>query len=162
MAAAKPIPDGFTAITPHLVVDGAAKAIDFYKKAFGAEEVCRMDGPGGALMHAEVSIGGNRVMLCDDMGPQWGQPKRSPAALGGCTSTVHMYVKDCDKAMQRAIDAGAEVVFPAMDTFWGDRFGKVKDPFGHEWSIATHIKDMTPEEMAAAGEEWMKNCGKQD
>lgn len=155
MTKVNPIPQGFHTITPHLIIDGAAKAIDFYKKAFGAEEICRMPGPGGGLMHAEIQIGTSKLMLADEA-PQWGclGPKgHSPVCL-------HVYVPDCDAAMKRAADAGATVVMPASDVFWGDRYGKLKDPFGHEWSIATHVKDLSPEEMEAAMAEAMKQmCG---
>jgi len=162
MATVRPIPEGFRRITPHLVVDGAAKAIDFYKKAFGAIEVRRAPAPDGKkLMHAELRIGDSVIMLADDF-PEWGCPARNPNALGGSAVTIHQFVEDTDAAMQRAVAAGATVTMPAADMFWGDRYGTIKDPFGHEWSFGTHIKDMTPKEMEAAAKEFFANgagCG---
>lgn len=138
-------------LVPHLVVDGAAKALEFYAKAFGAEETCRMPSPDGRLMHAEMMIGDQTIFLCDDFPEYCGGKSRTPTALGGSTVTIHRYVKDCDAAIAKAEKAGATVLMPAEDMFWGDRCGSVTDPFGHTWSFATHIKDMTPEEMAEAG-----------
>ena len=149
---ADPIPQGHEGIIPHLVVDDASKAIDFYKKAFGAEEICRMPSPDGQkLMHAEIKIGDHIVYVCDDFPEFSGGTSRTPKTLGASPVTIHMYVKDCDAAMAKAQKAGAVLSMPATDMFWGDRYGKVTDPFGHEWSLATHIKDMTAEEMAEAG-----------
>ncbi len=146
-----PIPEGCEGVIPHLVVQGAADAIDFYKKAFGAEELCRMTSPDGAMvMHAEMQVGGAKFYLCDDFGECMNMKARHPKALGGSTVTMHQYVRDCDAAIAKAEKAGATVSMPAMDAFWGDRYGKVTDPFGHEWAFATHIKDMTPEEMEKA------------
>ncbi|MBX3352546.1 MAG: VOC family protein [Phycisphaeraceae bacterium] len=138
-------------LVPHLVVDGAAKALEFYAKAFGAEETCRMPSPDGRLMHAEMTIGDQTIFLCDDFPEYCGGKSRTPTALGGSTVTIHRYVKDCDAAIAKAEKAGATVLMPAEDMFWGDRYGSVTDPFGHTWSFATHIKDMTPDEMAEAG-----------
>ncbi|RIK62398.1 MAG: glyoxalase [Planctomycetota bacterium] len=143
--AAKPIPDGFHTVTPHIVCQNAAAAIDFYKKAFGAEEVCRMPNPGGGLMHAEVAIGNSRVMLVDEM-PQMGC--KSPKTLGGSPVTIHLYVNDADKVFNQAVSAGATPIMPVQDMFWGDRYGLVADPFGHQWSIATHKEDLTPQQMS--------------
>jgi PhnB protein len=151
-AAVKPIPEGMHSVTPHLVCAGAADAIEFYKKAFGAIEGGRMPGPDGKLMHAQIKIGDSHVMLVDEF-PDWGSV--GPKALGGTPVTLHLYVPDADAVFQKAIDAGATVKMPIADMFWGDRYGVVTDPFGHSWSIATHIKDMTPEEMAAAGKQAM-------
>lgn len=146
-----PIPAGQDGLIPHLVCDPCADAIEFYKKAFGAEEVCRMPAPGGdKLMHAQVKINGRHVFLCDDFPEYCGGQSRSPKSLGASPVTIHQYVKDCDAAIKRAADAGATVVMPATDMFWGDRYGVITDPFGHSWSLATHIKDLTPEEMAEA------------
>lgn len=146
-----PIPEGFHTVTPHLVIDGAARAIDFYARAFGAEEVLRMPAPDGQrLMHAEIRIGDSRIMLADDFPEFCGGVSRHPGTLGGSPVTVHLYVKDVDATMARAEKAGATVTMPATDMFWGDRYGKVLDPFGHDWSIATHVADPTPEEMEAA------------
>lgn len=149
-----PIPEGFTTVTPHIVVRGAAKAIEFYRAAFGAEELCRMPGPDGSIMHAELRIGNARVMLCDE----FPEVARSPQSIGGSPVTLHLYVADVDAAAARAVKAGATVTMPIADQFWGDRYGKLRDPFGHSWSVATHIKDPTPEEMQAAMAEAF--CGK--
>ena len=154
----KPIPEGFHSITPHMVIRDASKAIEFYKKAFGAEEIMRMPGPGGqGVMHAELKIGNSIVMMCDEM-PGMGNSK-SPESLNGTCVGLHIYVEDVDKAFQRAIDAGATVAMPVMDTFWGDRYGKLTDPFGHGWSIATHKQDLTPDEIDKGAEEFFKNMG---
>ncbi len=151
-AAVKPIPEGMHSVTPHLVCAGAADAIEFYKKAFGAVEGGRMPGPGGKLMHAQIMIGDSHVMLADEF-PDWGSV--GPKALGGTPVTIHLYVPNADEVFQRALDAGATVKMPIADAFWGDRYGILTDPFGHSWSVATHMKDMTPEQMAAAGKEAM-------
>jgi len=138
------VPEGYHTITPHLVVRNAADAIAFYRKAFGAEELARMPGPDGkSIMHAELQIGNSRVFLCDEF-PDWGA--RSPLALGGSAVTIHLYVEDCDAAFQRAVNAGAQVTMPLQDQFWGDRYGKLQDPFGHHWSVGSHIEDVSPAE----------------
>ena len=142
----KPVPDGMRTITPHLVCDGAAQAIDFYVKAFGAVELSRLPGPGGKLMHAMVRIGDSMLMLVDEF-PEMGA--KGPKALDGSPVTIHLYVEDVDAAFARAVAAGATVRMPLADMFWGDRYGQVQDPFGHLWSMATHQRDMTPEQMAA-------------
>jgi uncharacterized glyoxalase superfamily protein PhnB len=141
------IPEGMHTITPHLTCAGAAAAIEFYKKAFGAIEGGRMPGPGGKLMHAQIKIGDSTVMLVDEF-PEWGG--KGPNTLNGTAVTIHMYVPDADAVFKRAVEAGATVKMEMADTFWGDRYGVLVDPFGHMWSIATHIKDMTPEQMAQA------------
>lgn len=149
MSKVQPIPAGCHTLAPHLVVRGAANAIEFYKKAFGAEELRRMPAPqGGLLMHAELKIGDSRIMLCDEfpMPGTW----RSPQSLGGTTVTVHLFTADADATFERAVKAGATVKMPLTDMFWGDRYGRLADPFGHEWSIATHIKDLSADEVAAA------------
>ncbi|WP_426177069.1 VOC family protein [Massilia sp. TWR1-2-2] len=151
-AAVKPIPEGMHSVTPHLVCAGAADAIEFYKKAFGAVEGGRMPGPGGKVMHAQIMIGDSHVMLADDF-PDYGSV--GPKALGGTPVTLHLYVPNADEVFQRALDAGATVKMPICDAFWGDRYGILTDPFGHSWSVATHMKDMTPEEMEAAGKQAM-------
>jgi len=143
----KAIPEGMPTLTPHLVCAGAAEAIEFYRHAFGAVEAVRMPGPDGKLMHAMVRIGGSPLMLVDAM-PQWGL--LGPDALKGSPVTIHMYVEDVDATIERAVAAGAKVVMPAADQFWGDRYGKIADPFGHQWSIATHVRDMSPDEMRDA------------
>ncbi len=142
--AAKPIPDGMHALTPHIVCAGAAEAIDFYRKAFGATELTRLEGPGGKLMHAAVRIGDSVLMLMDEF-PEWGT--LGPKALKGTPVTLHLYVQDADAEMARAVAAGATVTMPIADMFWGDRYGQVEDPFGHRWSIATHTRDLSPEEI---------------
>lgn len=151
----QPIPEGHEGLIPHLVCDPCAEAIEFYKKAFGAEEATRMPGPDGErIMHAAILIDGRQLFLNDDfpeMSPD-GKPS-SPQALGGTPVTIHRYVEDVDAVAARAIEAGATVVMPVQDCFWGDRYGILKDPFGHNWAVATHISDPTPEEMAAAMQE---------
>ena len=144
----KSIPAEHQALIPHLVCTGAADAIAFYKKAFGAKEISRMPAPDGKrVMHAEIRIDGKSLFLCDDFPEYCGGKSESPKALGGTPVTIHRYVADCDAAMQRAVDAGATVKMPAMDMFWGDRYGVVVDPFGHTWSLATHQRDLTPEQI---------------
>jgi uncharacterized glyoxalase superfamily protein PhnB len=151
MPKVQPVPQGFHTLTPHLVVEGAAKAIEFYQKAFGAKEVARMPAPDGKrLMHADIMIGDSHVMLGDDFPEMCGGVSRAPRTLGGSPVTIHLYVTDVDKVMQQAIAAGAKETMPASDMFWGDRYGKVEDPFGHDWSIATHMADLTLEEMMKA------------
>ena len=150
---AKKIPAGSEGLIPHLVCDPCADAIEFYKKAFGAEEVSRMPAPdGNRLMHAEIRIAGRPLFLADDFPEYCGGKAMSPQALGGTPVTVHRYVEDCDAAILRAQKAGATVKMPAADMFWGDRYGVVVDPFGHVWSFATHIHDLTPEQMAKGAE----------
>jgi uncharacterized glyoxalase superfamily protein PhnB len=145
-------PEGYRSVTPAIIVRGAADAIDFYKRAFGAEETTRMVGPDGKVMHAEIRIGDSMVMLGDE-NPEWGQ--LSPLSTNGISSSLHLYVDDVDSAFDRALREGAKVRAPLEDAFWGDRYGKVIDPYGHEWGLATHIKDMSPEEMQHAAQEWM-------
>ena len=147
MARAKPIPQDMHVVTPHLVCAGAAEAIEFYKKAFGAKDEGRLAGPDGKLMHALIRIGGDAIMLVDEM-PEWGA--LGPKALKGSPVTLHLYVEDVDAVVKRAVEAGAKVTMPVGDQFWGDRYGKLEDPFGHQWSVATHIRDVTPQEMEQA------------
>ena len=144
--AVKAIPEGMHTVTPHIVCKGAADAIDFYKKAFGAEELSRMNGPGGGLMHASIRIGNSVIMMADE-NLAWNS--RGPNTLGGTPVTLHLYVEDCDASFARAVDAGANGRMPPADMFWGDRYGQVVDPFGHVWSLATHQRDLTPEQMMA-------------
>jgi PhnB protein len=141
----KPVPDGYHTVTPYLAVDDAAAAIDFYKTAFGATERVRMEAPGGKVGHAELEIGDSLVMLSDPF-PQG--TTSAPSELGGTSASVFLYVEDVDAIVQQAVDAGATVTMEVADQFWGDRFGAVKDPFGHVWSVATHVEDVPPEEMA--------------
>jgi PhnB protein len=145
---AQPIPKGYQTVTPHLVVRDAARAIEFYKKAFGATEVSVMEMPGGKIGHAELKIGDSRIMLAEE----FPGGTRSPESLGGTTVNLHLYFKDVDSAFQQAVAAGAKVDMPPTDMFWGDRYGKLTDPFGHSWGLATHIKDVTPEEMQKGAE----------
>lgn len=141
------IPEGMHTITPHLVCDGAAAAIDFYQKAFGAVEHGRLAGPNGKLMHAMLRIGDSALMLVDQF-PEWGS--MGPAALKGTPVTLHLYVPDVDAAFAQAVAAGATVKMAVADMFWGDRYGMVTDPFGHQWSLATHQRDVSPEDMQRA------------
>jgi PhnB protein len=143
----RPIPKNFRTVTPHLTVEGAADAIKFYKKAFGAKELSRMASPDGRLMHAMIMIG-NSVVMLNDAYPEWGG--KGPKALGGTPIAVHLYVEDADKAFKKAVKAGATVAMPIADMFWGDRYGLLVDPFGHRWALATHKKDMTPAQIAKA------------
>jgi PhnB protein len=140
----KPIPDGYHSAQPYLAVDDAAKAIDWYKQAFGATERVRMDGPGGTIGHAELEIGDSVIMLADEH-PEMGA--RAPKSFGGTPVSLHVYVDDADGAFERAIEAGAESRSPVEDKFYGDRMGSFEDPFGHHWHVATHVEDVPPEEM---------------
>jgi PhnB protein len=144
MAKVKPIPEGYNSVTPYLFVKGAASAIDYYKNVFGAKERMRMPGPNGRIMHAELQIGDSIVMLADE-NPQVGA--KSPETIGGTSSSLHVYVEDVDSTSKKAVSAGAKLVRPVKDEFYGDRIGTIIDPFGHMWSIATHIEDVSPEEM---------------
>ena len=153
----QPIPEGYTTLTPYVTVKDGNAAIEFYKKAFGAEEIFRMPGPDGkSVMHAEIQIGNARLMLNAEY-PMEGTAK-APSSINATTVTLHMYVPDVDASFKRALDAGATTLMEPMDAFWGDRFGKVADPFGHHWSIATHTQDLTPQEIAKGAEEWFKNA----
>jgi PhnB protein len=141
----KPIPPGFHTVTPHLILRNAAAAIDFYKKAFGAEELSRMPMPDGRLMHASIKIGDSIVFLCDEF-PEHGCGL-SPQSLKDAHATMHVYVEDVDASFKRAVDAGAEPVMPPQDMFWGDRYGRILDPFGQPWSFASHKRDLTEAEV---------------
>jgi uncharacterized glyoxalase superfamily protein PhnB len=145
----RPIPEGFHTLTPHLVVKGADQAIDFYQKALGAQLLGKHAGPGGKIIHALLQIGDSKLMLADEF-PEFGSfgPQN-----GGSATSVHIYVENVDDAWKRAVDAGAKVKMPLMDQFWGDRYGQITDPFGHSWSLGTHVKDMSPAEMERAQEE---------
>jgi uncharacterized glyoxalase superfamily protein PhnB len=150
--AVKPVPEGMHTVTPHLVCAGAADAIEFYKKAFGATELMRLPSPDGKLMHGSIRIGDSVVMLVDE-NPQW--KIHGPKALKGTSVTIHLMVENADAAFERAVSAGAKVIMPLANMFWGDRYGVVEDPFGHHWSIATHLQDLTPEQIQAAAAEQM-------
>jgi PhnB protein len=142
--AVKPVPDNYPVITPYLAIDGAADAIEFYKKAFAATERMRMDAPGGKIGHAEIEIAGAVVMLADEYPDM---DFRGPQARGGTPVIIHMYVPDVDATCDRAVRAGASMVRPVSDQFYGDRSGQLRDPYGHMWSIATHTEDVAPDEM---------------
>jgi PhnB protein len=148
----KPIPDGMHTVTPHLVCAGAADAIEFYKKAFNAVELSRVPGAQGRLMHASIRIGDSVVMLNDEF-PDW--KSFGPKSLKGSPVTIHLYVEDVDSFVARAVAAGAKITMPIDDMFWGDRYGQLEDPFGHHWSVGTHMRDVSPEEMQEA----MKKMG---
>jgi PhnB protein len=153
MSKVRSIPEGFRTITPHLVVKDGAKAIEFYKKAFGAEEFRpRMSGPSGKVMHAELKIGDSMLMLADEF-PE--MKCFSPKTLKGTAVSIHLYVEDTDASFNRAVAAGATPLMPPSDMFWGERFCKLQDPFGHEWSIGTHMKDLTHDEVEQAGKRAM-------
>ena len=149
----KPIPDGMHTVTPHLICAGAADAIEFYKKAFNAVEIGRLAGPQGKLLHGAIRIGDSTVMLVDEF-PDWGA--LGPKSLKGSPVTTHLYVEDVDVFVARATAAGARITMPLQDMFWGDRYCKLEDPFGHQWSVATHVRDVSPDEMRQAAQ---KACG---
>ena len=143
-AKVNPIPQGYHTATPYLTLDDCARAIDFYKKAFGATEIMRMATPNGKIGHAEIQIGDSPVMLADEMP---GGGNRSPKSLNGTSASVFLYVTDVDSSFKKAVDAGAKADMQPTDMFWGDRFGRLTDPFGHTWALATHKEDVAPEEM---------------
>lgn len=142
--AVKPIPDGMHSLTPHLICAGAADAIAFYKRAFGAVELSRLPAPDGKVMHAMLRFGDSALMLMDE-GPDCGA--LSPMALKGSPVTIHLYVENVDAVVAQAVAAGAKVTMPVTEMFWGDRYGALEDPFGHRWSVATHTRDLTHEEI---------------
>jgi len=152
--AVKAIPDGYHSVTPYLICRGAAKAIDFYKQAFGAKELFRIDGPGDSVGHAEIKIGDSPVMLADEF-PE--MQARSPESYGGSPVSIMLYVEDVDKVVDRAVANGAKVVRPVQDQFYGDRNGTLTDPFGHTWTIATHKEDLSSEEMKRRAEAMTAN-----
>jgi PhnB protein len=156
--AVKPIPDDYHTVTPYLCLRDCRKAMEFYKTAPGAEVLFTMDGPGGAVMHGEMKIGDSPIMFSEEC-PEWGQ--KSPLSLGGTPCSLHVYVADVDAAFQRAVAAGCTVKMPPADMFWGDRFAKLEDPFGHQWSLATHKEDVSPAEMQARGKAWMEQMAAQ-
>ena len=149
MATVKPIPDGYPQVTPYLCVDGAAAAIEFYGQVFGATERMRMAMPGGKIGHAEIQIGDSLVMLADEH-PEGGV--LSPKSVGGTPVMISVYVEDVDSVFDRAVSAGAQALRPVEDQFYGDRLGQFEDPFGHRWSVATHVEDVPPEEMSRRAE----------
>jgi PhnB protein len=153
----KPIPQGYHAVTPYLSVQGAADAIGFYKKAFGAKEVMRMTGPGGTIGHAEIQIGDSRIMLADEF-PEMNF--RSPRAFGGTPVTIHLYVQNVDKVAEKAVAAGAKVLRPVADQFYGDRSASLEDPFGHVWHVATHVQDIPMKELKKRAAAMAASAGK--
>jgi PhnB protein len=142
--AVKAIPEGYSSVTPYLVIKGAEQALDYYKKVFDAVETVRMPGPGGRVMHAEIKIGNSMVMLSDE-NPERGH--LSPKTIGGAGVSIMLYTDNVDATFKRAVDAGAKGDMPPADMFWGDRMANITDPFGHSWAIATHKEDVSPEEM---------------
>ena len=146
MSKVSPIPKGYHSITPYLVIKGASQAIEYYKKAFGATEVVRMNGPDGKVGHAELEIGDSRFMLADE-NPSMGQGYTSAATIGASPVSLYLYCPDVDNVVQRAVAAGGKILKPVQDQFYGDRSGFIQDPFGHLWGIATHVEDVSPEEM---------------
>lgn len=157
MSDVKPIPEHFNRVSAHLIIKGAGEAMDFYKKAFGGEELCRMPGPdGSSVMYGEIKIGDSVVMVSEE----WpGEGPASPTTLKNSSVTIHIYTEDAHAAHQKAVDAGATSTMPVTEMFWGDLYGRVIDPYGHHWSLATHVKDLTPEEMAAAAAAAMAQMG---
>jgi PhnB protein len=145
MSKVKPVPDGYHSVTPYLIVDGGAKAIDFYKRVFGATERMRMPSPGGKVGHAELTIGDATIMLADEH-PELGA--RGPRAFGGAAVSLHLYVPDVDVTVKAATGAGAKLLRPVENKFYGDRSGTIEDPFGHHWHVSTHVEDVPPAEMA--------------
>ena len=152
--ATKPIPDGYSTATPYLIIKGAAEAIEFYKRVFGATELMRMADPQGRVGHAEIRIGDSVIMLADEH-PAMGY--RGPRSLGGSSVSIMLYVPDVDRVFERAIKAGAKAQRPVADQFYGDRSGTLEDPFGHVWTVATHVEDVPPEEMKRRAEAAMKS-----
>src|SRR6266446_2265025 len=153
--AVKPIPEGYHSVTPYLIIRGAAEAIDFYKRVFGATELMRMPGPDGKLGHAEIRIGDSAIMLADEH-PEMGH--RSPQSLGGAGVSLMVYVERVDEVFKRAVASGAKELQPVKDQFYGDRSGTLQDPFGHTWTVATHIEDIPPDEMRRRAEKFMQGA----
>jgi PhnB protein len=158
-ASVKPIPEGFHTVTPTLTIKGAAAAIEFYKKALGAQELMRMNNPDGKIGHAEIKIGDSIIFINDEM-PMPGCAL-SPQTLGGFTSTLYLYVEDVDKAFQRAVSAGGKTTHPVTDMFWGDRHGSFVDPFGHTWSLSTHKQDLSQQEVEEGAKKFMAQMQEQ-
>ena len=156
MKAKRAVPEGYHNVTPQLTLDHAAEAIDWYKKALGAEEISRSVGPDGKIMHAEIRIGDSRIMLNDAL-----MGAKGPAAYGGSPASLWLFVEDCDALFNRAVGAGAKVGMPIADQFWGDRMGNVADPYGYTWSIATRKEDLTLEEMNRRAAEFFKQFAQQ-
>jgi PhnB protein len=155
---ANPIPKGFHTVTPSLIVKNAAQAIEFYKKALGAQELMRMATPDGKIGHAEIKIGDSIIFVTDES-PQMGT--KSPQTLGGAGASLYLYVEDVDKAFQRAVDAGGKATMPVTDMFWGDRFGSLTDPYGHTWGLSTHKQDLSEQEIEKAAKDFYAQMAKQ-
>lgn len=149
----QPIPNGYEGATPYLIIKGAAKALDFYKKGFAAIEEMRVPGPAGTIGHAEIKIGGARIMLADEF-PEMGA--KSPQTIGGSPVSIMIYVEDVDSFVKRAVSAGAKLLRPLENKFYGDRAATLEDPFGHQWHFSTHVEDVPPDEMAKRAEAFMK------
>jgi len=156
--AANPIPENCNSVNVYLVVKNAREAMDFYCKAFGGDIACCMETPDGNVMHGEVRIGNSTVMLSQE-NPEWGM--MSPESLGGSPASLHLYVDDCDAAFDQAVQAGCQPIMPISDMFWGDRYGKVADPFGFQWGIATHVEDVAPDELQRRSEAWFAEMAAQ-
>jgi PhnB protein len=155
--AVRPIPEGFHTITPHMVVRGVADAIDFYRKAFGAEELYRNLAPDGVrIIHAELLLGDSRFFLVDE-NPAWGA--HSPLSLNGASITLHLYVEDVDTFFERAVAAGCEVKMPVQDCFWGERYGMLRDPYGHSWSVSTQVEDLSPAQIQERAKDYFNKMG---
>lgn len=156
---AKPIPDGFNTVSAYIIVKNSIEALEVYQKALGAEGGYATKAPDGSTMHAQMRIGDSTVMLTDE-NPQWNM--KSPHSFGGSPQSLHLYVEDADALFDRAVAAGFEVVYPMNDAFWGDRYGKLRDPFGHEWGIATHKEDVAPAEMAERARAFFAEMGSKE
>jgi len=154
--AVRPIPEGYHTLTPSLTCKDAARAIEFYERAFGAKEIMRMTGPGGSVSHAEMQIGDSRFFVSDEFPGM----SAAPAATALPSTYMFLYVENVDKSFDQAVTAGAKSAMSVTDMFWGDRYGKVTDPYGHHWGIATHKEDVAPDEMERRGAEWMANMAK--
>jgi PhnB protein len=153
----RPIPDGYHFITPYLMINGAAEAIEFYRRAFGAKELLKMDAPGGKIGHAEIQIGNSRIMMADDCGGE--SPFSNPHSVGGSPVGLHLYVEDVDAGFAQAVSEGATVIKPVKDQFYGDRTGALKGPFGHIWFLATHKEELSPDEIKQRAEAMFKQSG---
>ncbi|MFY9585383.1 MAG: VOC family protein [Candidatus Acidiferrales bacterium] len=155
-ATVRPVPEGYHTVTPAITCRGAAGAIEFYKKALGAKEIARMEGPGGTIAHAEIQIGDSKIML----GDEWPGQTAAPSATAPASASLFIYLPEVDKAFNTAVAAGCQVVMPPTDMFWGDRYGKLRDPYGHHWGLATHIEDVSMEEMKRRSDEFMAKMAK--
>lgn len=150
----RPIPEGYHSITPYLMINGVAEAIEFYQRAFGATQLFKLDAPGGKIGHAEIRLGNSRIMMADDCGGE--SPFRNPLSTGGSPVGLHFYVEDVDAVFAQAVGAGATVIKPVQDQFYGDRTGALKDPFGHIWFLATHKEELSPDEIKQRAEKMFK------